>query len=71
MKERFSKHEPILENIAKKSIEDEKDGRQFIELLADIYDMAYKKCVEDHKAELEKRGIKMIIKSQDTSSNDG
>lgn len=63
--DRMHKHEKIIEKIAKRAIEEEAEGIDFIKFLLEVYDAAYVKCIEDHRVELEKRGIKMVPKKSE------
>jgi hypothetical protein len=60
LNDRFSQNEELLERITP-ALVTQQDLEAFGRLIADIYEIAYLKCMEDHRAALEKSGQKAII----------
>lgn len=60
LKERFSRNENILDRILHYMVT-EKDVKDLNQLIADIYEVAYLKCVEDHKKKFEDLGYKVKV----------
>jgi len=60
LKERFSRNENILDRILYHLATDQ-DIKDFNKLVADIYEVAYTKCVEDHRKKFEELGYKVNI----------
>jgi nickel-dependent lactate racemase len=68
LQERYSKNEQIIERVAA-SLITEKDTKDFLKLVTDIYEMAYLKSVKDHKEALQKVGLVATVKAD--HSKDG
>ena len=64
LKAEYMQHDEIIDRIAS-SLTTEKDLEQFGKLVSNIYEMAYKKAVEDYVKEAEKLGVKVSIVSND------
>lgn len=62
LKGRFQKNESILDRIIYHLATDQ-DIKDFNSLIADIYEIAYLKCVEDNRKKFEELGFKVIIKA--------
>lgn len=60
LKERFSRNENILDRILHYMVT-EKDVKDLNQLIADIYEIAYLKCVEDHKKKFEELGYQIKV----------
>jgi len=60
LKERFSRNENILDRILYHLATDQ-DVKDLNILIADIYEVAYTKCVEDHRKKFEELGYKVNI----------
>jgi len=60
LKERFSRNENILDRILYHLATDQ-DIKDFNKLVADIYEVAYTKCVEDHRKKFQELGYKVNI----------
>lgn len=56
LQERYAKNEPIIDRLSV-SLVTESDIKTFLELLADVYERAYLKAVEDHREQLQKLGL--------------
>lgn len=67
LKERYIKHEDIVERISVSLLTD-KDMMAFLQLSLELYEIGYLRSVEDHRAELEKMGIKVSIVGSDQKS---
>ena len=66
LKERFSRNENILDRILY-HLATEQDIKDFNKLVADIYEVAYTKCVEDHRKKFEELGYKVNIVADQNS----
>jgi hypothetical protein len=66
LKERFSRNENILDRILYHLATDQ-DIKDFNKLVADIYEVAYTKCVEDHRKKFEELGYKVNIVADQNS----
>ena len=60
LNERFSRNENILDRILYHLATDQ-DVKDLNILIADIYEVAYTKCVEDHRKKFEELGYKVNI----------
>jgi hypothetical protein len=60
LKEGYSPHDEVIERVAT-SLTTEKDIQQFGKLITAVYENAYRKAVEDYRAEAEKLGIKISV----------
>lgn len=60
LKERFSRNENILDRILY-YMATEQDVKDLNQLIADIYEVAYIKCVEEHKKKFEDLGYSVKI----------
>jgi hypothetical protein len=65
LKSKFSKSERLVDRILFNLTDD--DLKDFSVLVADIYESAYLKCVEDHKKSLEKAGYKVNIVAESST----
>ena len=63
LKDKFLPHEQIIERLAR-SLVTEKDHADFSKLIAEVYNSAYLKAVDDHKEKLAKYGLKVAIVPQ-------
>jgi hypothetical protein len=61
IQERYPKHEDLLDRISSALITIA-DVEAFNKLIVDIYEVAYLKCIEDHRQALERAGHKAIIR---------
>ncbi len=59
--DRYFKHEETVEQVAR-LITCDKDYERFGKLLMEFYDAGYVKAVEDHQRELQKLGLKIVVK---------
>jgi hypothetical protein len=66
LKERFSRNENVLDRILY-HLATEQDIKDFNKLVADIYEVAYTKCVEDHRKKFEELGYKVNIVADQNS----
>jgi hypothetical protein len=66
LKERFSRNENILDRILF-HLATEQDVKDLNILIADIYEVAYAKCVEDHRKKFEELGYKVNIVADQNS----
>lgn len=66
LKERFSKNENILDRMLHHLVTDQ-DVKDFNGLIADVYESAYTKCVEDHRKKFEELGYKVNIVAEQNS----
>ena len=66
LQSRYSQNEKIIERLSV-TLATENDLKDFMKFVADIYEVAYMKCVEDHRQQLEKAGIvaKIVPHSKD------
>lgn len=60
LKDRFKKNENILDRILY-YLATEQDVKDFNALIADIYEIAYLKCVDDNRKKLEELGYTVKI----------
>lgn len=67
LKERYTKHEDIVERISVSLLTD-KDLQAFLQLSLELYEIGYLRSVEDHRAQLEKMGIKVSVVAPDQKS---
>lgn len=69
LKERYSNNETIIDRLSV-ALQTESDMNQFLKMVADIYEKAYIKAVDDQREQLEKIGLSArIIPSQMTVDN--
>jgi hypothetical protein len=68
LKDRFKKNENILDRILY-YLATEQDVKDFNSLIADVYEIAYLKCVEDNKKKFEELGYKVKVVAD--HSNEG
>jgi hypothetical protein len=59
---KYPKHEKLIDRML--FFLSDPDLKDFSSFLADVYESAYLKCVEDHKKSLEKVGYKVNIVAQ-------
>jgi hypothetical protein len=66
LKDRFSRNENILDRILY-YMATEQDIKDLNKLIADIYEIAYLKCVEDHRKKFEEIGyqVKVVSKNKE------
>ncbi len=64
LQERYPQNEELLERIAP-ALVTQNDLEAFGRFVVDIYEVAYLKCVEDHRQALEKAGQRAVVKSGD------
>jgi hypothetical protein len=71
LENKYSKHEKLVDRVL--YFLSDSDLKDFSSFLADVYESAYLKCVEDHKKSLEKVGYKVNIvpQSKDGVKSDG
>lgn len=67
MQEKYPKNEEIIERIGA-SLTTEKDIKDFLGLVTDLYEMAYLKAVNDHREQLTKLGLVANIKPSESHS---
>jgi hypothetical protein len=67
LKERYTKHEDIVERISVSLLTD-KDMTAFLQLSLELYEIGYLRSVEDHREQLEKIGIKVSVVAPDQKS---
>lgn len=67
LKERYTKHEDIIERVAVSLLTD-KDIQHFLQLQLELYEIGYLRAVEDHREQLEKMGIKASVVHPDQKS---
>jgi hypothetical protein len=60
---RYQEHEEIVERISTMLVTDA-DLQKFANLLGNIYSTAYDKCVNDHRKELHRLGIRSSVKQE-------
>jgi|694.fasta_scaffold66360_2 hypothetical protein len=60
LKERFSRNENLLDRILHYTVT-EKDIKDLNQFVADIYEVAYLKCVDDHKKKFEELGYQVKV----------
>ena len=60
LKNRYSKHEPILERIGP-GLSLDRDVQSFVELIVEIYEIGYLKAVTDYEKEINKLGYNVKI----------
>ena len=60
LKEKYGKHEQIVDRIAH-SLVTEKDMKDFIGLLLEIYELGFVRAIEEHKDKLAKLGLGVRI----------
>lgn len=68
LKDRFQKNENILDRILY-YLATEQDVKEFNALIADIYEIAYLKCVNDNRKKFEELGFQVKVVSD--HSNEG
>lgn len=56
LQEKYSQNEPIIDRLGV-TLLTENDLKSFMKLVADIYETAYLKAVNDHKEQLQKAGL--------------
>ncbi len=57
---KYTKHDSVLERISF-SLTTEQDLKDFGSLVTEIYEVAYRKAVEDYKQQAEKMGFKINV----------
>lgn len=62
VQERYKQNEEIIERLGV-ALSTEKDVKDFLKLITDVYETAYLKAVRDHREQLEKMGLVANIKS--------
>ena len=67
LKERYIKHEDIVERISVSLLTD-KDVQNFLQLALELYEIGYLRSVEDHREQLERMGIKASVVHPDHKS---
>ena len=65
LKERYGKNENIIERLSAALVTDN-DMKDFFNLVTNIYEAAYFKCVEDHKEQLKKAGLAVNVVPEST-----
>ncbi|NCA15346.1 MAG: hypothetical protein EBS89_14725 [Proteobacteria bacterium] len=65
LKERYAVNEQIIERVGA-SLTTEKDSRDFLKLVTDVYELAYLKAVADHREQLQKMGITARVRSENS-----
>lgn len=60
LKKDYAQHEETVERVAASLVTD-KDMERFGALVMNVYETAYRKAVEDYRAEFEKMGVKINI----------
>ena len=69
LKERYLNSEPIIDRLSV-SLLTETDMNQFLKMIADVYEKAYIKAVDDQREQLEKIGLSArIVPSQTKVDN--
>jgi len=63
LKERYGKNEQILERLSSQLIV-EKDLKDFLAMIIDVYEIGFLKAVEDQKEQLKKLGLGVKITSR-------
>ncbi len=58
---RYARSEQLIERLSHHMVTDA-DVEQFGKMVSDIYETAYMKAVEDHKAALAKHGLKATVR---------
>lgn len=66
--ERYAPHEPIIEQIARTSIHNDRDYDAFGKFVAEVFEAGYMKSAEDHAVELSKMGMKVSFKRQELNA---
>lgn len=64
LKDRYPKHEQIIDRVSH-SLATEKDIKEFVSMMVDIYEVGFVRAVDEHKEKLAKLGFDVKI----TSSN--
>lgn len=59
--ERYPQHDELVDRIST-ALVTKSDVEGFGKLIADVYEIAYLKCINDHKEAMERSGYKVIIK---------
>jgi hypothetical protein len=67
LKERYAQNEQVIERVGV-SLTTENDMNAFLKMIADIYEIAYLKAVNDHREQLEKVGLVARVVSGDSKS---
>lgn len=67
LNERYAQNEPIIDRLGV-TLMTEKDVKDFLKLVGDIYELAYMKAVDDHKEQLQKAGFVARIVSPNEKS---
>lgn len=60
--DRYAKHDPIVERIGA-ALVTQKDAEDFGKLVAEIYEVAYMKCLNDYKVKLADLNINVTLTS--------
>lgn len=64
----YSAHDSIIERIST-SLSTEKDVEDFGKLIGQVYEVAYKRAVNDYKVEVEKLGLKVHVVAPEVKTN--
>lgn len=56
LQERYSQNEEVIDRLSV-ALMTENDMNRFLKLMADVYEIAYTKAVNDHKEQLAKAGL--------------
>lgn len=67
LKERYAQNEPIIERLGV-ALATENDMNAFMKMMADLYELAYMKAVNDHREQLEKIGLVAKVVPPDQKS---
>lgn len=63
LQERYAEHDQIVERIAT-SLVTTKDLQDFGNLLSQIYEVGYRKAIDDNKKQLEKLGYNVVTRDE-------
>ena len=66
LKEEYTIHDEIIERISTSMLTD-KDVEKLGKLITNVYEIAYKKAVNDYRAEFEKLGVKINVDFKELS----
>jgi hypothetical protein len=67
LKLNYIEHDPIIERVGT-SLATQKDLEDFGKLIGQVYDIGYRKAVEDYKKEIEKLGLKVQVVAPDSAN---
>lgn len=70
LKERYAQNETIIERVGYSLVTDS-DMKEFMTLVSSIYEVAYLKCVSDHREQLKKAGLVANIIGDNQLSKEG